>query len=188
MAVAGYSCQALPESHSHSSTGELFMTASTPILEPDPATPALRAASAEDLPAVERLLAGADLPVDGVAEIFATRASDFVVAEDPEHPGMLVAAAGLEICCDNALLRSVAVRRDWQSRGLGHELVRRIVCVAEARDVGALYLLTTTAEHYFPSFGFSKVDRASLPDEVKATEEFRSACPASATVMTLSLT
>ena len=159
------------------------MTASTPILEPDPATPALRAASAEDLPAVERLLAGADLPVDGVAEIFATRASDFVVAEDPEHPGMLVAAAGLEICCDNALLRSVAVRRDWQSRGLGHELVRRIVCVAEARDVGALYLLTTTAEHYFPRFGFTKIDRDTVPQEIRDTLEFRSACPESAVAM-----
>ncbi|HEY9479227.1 MAG TPA: arsenic resistance N-acetyltransferase ArsN2 [Gemmatimonadaceae bacterium] len=159
------------------------MTASTPILETDPATPALRAASAEDLPAVERLLAGADLPVDGVAEIFATRASDFVVAEDPEHPGMLVAAAGLEICGDNALLRSVAVRRDWQSRGLGHELVRRIVCVAEARDVGALYLLTTTAEHYFPRFGFTKIDRDAVPQEIRDTLEFRSACPESAVAM-----
>ena len=159
------------------------MTASTPIVKNDPAMPTLRAATTEDLPAVERLLAGAGLPVDGVAEIFASRASDFVVAEDPEHPGALVAVAGLELCCDKALLRSVAVRPEWRSRGLGHDLVRRIVCVAEARGVNALYLLTTTAEHYFPRFGFTEVDRDTVPQEIRDTLEFRSACPESAVAM-----
>jgi amino-acid N-acetyltransferase len=66
-------------------------------------------------------------------------------------------------------------------------LVERAVREAQSRGVEALYLLTTTAETYFPSFGFSKVAREAVPDEVKATEEFQSACPSSATVMTLSL-
>ena len=145
--------------------------------------PTLRAATTGDLIAVERLLADTGLPIDGIAGIFATHAADFVVAEDPELPGRVVAVAGLEVCCDKALLRSVAVRPEWRVRGLGRDLVRRMVCVAEARGVNALYLLTTTAEHYFPRFGFTRVDRDAVPQEIRDTLEFRSACPASAVAM-----
>jgi amino-acid N-acetyltransferase len=62
--------------------------------------------------------------------------------------------------------------------------VMRLIGDAEARGIHALYLLTTTAERYFPSFGFRTIDRGEVPDDVRATEEFTSACPASATVMT----
>lgn len=33
------------------------------------------------------------------------------------------------------------------------------------------------------SFGFRQIQRDEVPEEVQATAEFRSACPASATVM-----
>jgi amino-acid N-acetyltransferase len=145
--------------------------------------PVLRAATAADLPAVERLLADADLPTAGIAPLFATRAADFVVADDPRRDGELAAVAGLEVCCDDALLRSVAVRPEWREVGLGLQLVRRVVSDAEGRGLRALYLLTMTAEHYFPRFGFTRVDRSAVPADIRATEEFRSACPASATVM-----
>ena len=145
--------------------------------------PALRAATAADLAAVERLLAESRLPTAGIADLFATRAGDFVVADDPERAGELAAVAGLEVCCENALLRSVAVRPDWRARGLGHALVRHVVCAAEARGLDALYLLTTTAEHYFPRFGFDRVEREAVPAEIRETLEFRSACPASAVAM-----
>ena len=62
----------------------------------------------------------------------------------------VVAVAGVEVCCDDALLRSVAVQPDWRRHGLGHELVRRIVSHAEERGFRALYLLTMTAEHHVP--------------------------------------
>ena len=145
--------------------------------------PALRSAAPADLPAVERLLAATDLPAAGVADLFATRADDFVVADDPTAPGELAAVAGLEVCCETALLRSVAVRPAWRAQGLGEALVRRVVCRAEERGVRALYLLTMTAEHYFPRFGFGRVERGAVPAEIAATLEFRSACPASAVAM-----
>ena len=47
----------------------------------------------------------------------------------------------------------------------------------------ALYLLTTTAESYFPSFGFAPTSREAVPEDVRATAEFQGACPASAAVM-----
>ena len=161
-----------------------------PTLSPPPAppfsaapTPTLRTATPDDLPAVQRLLVDAGLPTAGVDALLATRAHDFVVADDPHAPGELAAVAGLEVCCDDALLRSVAVRPAWRRHGLGHALVRRVVCEAEARGLRALYLLTMTAEHYFPRFGFAPVERSAVPAEIAATLEFRSACPASAVAM-----
>lgn len=152
----------------------------TPTSSP---TPTFREARSADVGAVERLLTASDLPTAGVAELLATRPGDFVVAEDPSAPGELVAVAGLEVCCDNALLRSVAVAPAWRAHGLGRELVRRLVCVAEGRGLRALYLLTMTAEHYFPRFGFEQVARDAVPAEIAATLEFTSACPASAVAM-----
>jgi amino-acid N-acetyltransferase len=146
-------------------------------------TPVLRAATRGDLPAVLRLLADAALPTDDVAGLFAERAADFVVAEDPAVPGELVAVAGLEVCRDDALLRSVAVRPPWRGHGVGDALVRHLVRAAEARGLRALYLLTTTAEHYFPRFGFEHIARDAVPADIAGTLEFRSACPASAAVM-----
>jgi amino-acid N-acetyltransferase len=139
-------------------------------------TPTLRLATAADLVAVERLLSDADLPLVGVAESIQT----FVVAE---QRGEVVGVAGLEPCRVNGLLRSVAVAAAWQNRGLARELVTRVLAVAERRRLEAMYLLTTTAKHYFPRFGFTETTRESVPADVAATAEFRGACPASATVM-----
>jgi N-acetylglutamate synthase-like GNAT family acetyltransferase len=61
--------------------------------------------------------------------------------------------------------------------------VTRLIADAEARGFRALYLLTMTAEQYFPRFGFQPIDRDAVPAAVRATAEFREACPASATVM-----
>lgn len=139
-------------------------------------TAAIRAASQSDLPAVERLLKDSDLPLDGVRESLGT----FVVAESG---GDIVGVAGLECCTENALLRSVAVRPEWRSKGVGRALVTRAIADAEARGIHALYLLTTTAERYFPSFGFAEVDRNSVPADVRATKEFTTACPDTAVAM-----
>jgi len=138
--------------------------------------PQLRSAAPPDLAAVERLLTASSLPLEGVREALST----FVVAESG---GDIVGVAGLEVCCDNALLRSVAVQPEWRSHGLGRALVTRVLSDAEAQGLRALYLLTTTAERYFPSFGFRTISRDEVPADLRETAEFRGACPASATVM-----
>ena len=144
--------------------------------------PELRAATSADLPAIKRLLQASDLPTVGIDEA----SCNLIVAE---VDGDIVGVVGIETCCGQyGLLRSTAVADAWRGRRVGKLLVERAIAEAESRGFDALYLLTTTAEQYFPSFGLSKVERATLPDEVKATEEFRSACPASATVMSLCLT
>jgi len=138
-----------------------------------PATPA-------DLPAVEDLLTRSDLPLDGVRESLRS----FVVAE---RDGKLVGVAGLEKCGDDGLLRSAAVDPEWRGRGLGRSLVERVIFDAESSGLRALYLLTTTAEKYFPTFGFHETTRDSVPAGVQATAQFSHLCPSSATVMKLPL-
>jgi len=147
----------------------------------------IREATRGDLAAIERLLADAELPIAGVAEILTTRPEDFFVAEVGGDEPRIVGAGGVEVCCDNAVLRSVVVRPEWRSHGVGRDLVRRLVCHAESRGIHALYLLTMTAEHYFPRFGFERIERSAVPTEIAETVEFKSACPESATAMVKAL-
>lgn len=140
----------------------------------------IRVATNQDLPAIEQLLASNDLPLDGVADGLCR----FLVAESGER---IVGVIGMETRGRYGLLRSTAVATDWRNRGIARRLVERIIAEAEARDFRALYLLTTTAETYFPSLGFRKATRDAVPDPIRATSEFQDACPASATVMCLTL-
>lgn len=143
----------------------------------------LRSATTRDLAEIERLLISSGLPTAGIADSFCT----FVVAESVDDQ-RIVGVAGLEECGgEYALLRSTAVDPEWRGTGLGRRLVEHVIAEAESRGTKALYLLTTTAERYFPSFGFVKTKREVVPDEVKQSVEFREACPASATVMELEL-
>ena len=58
---------------------------------------------------------------------------------------------------------------------------------AAAQACGAhdLVLLTSTADGWFPRFGFERISRDAAPASLHASEEFRGACPASAVVMRL---
>jgi N-acetylglutamate synthase and related acetyltransferases len=146
----------------------------------DTASVVVRIATEADLPAIEQLLVSSHLPVDGVRAAL----SGFLVADAGGH---VVGVVGMEACGSYGLLRSTAVAPEWRGRGIARRLVERVIDEAESRGVRAVYLLTTTAETYFPSFGFRATTRNTVPDEVRATDEFRGACPESATVMSLSL-
>ena len=137
----------------------------------------IRRARNSDLPAVESLLSASDLPTDGVRDNF----SGFVVADDN---GAIAGAIGLENYGSVALLRSAVVAPDHRGTGVGRKLVEQLLERAEEAGVDELYLLTTTAEKYFPRFGFKRTSRATVPDAVKASAEFRGACPDTAVVMT----
>ena len=126
--------------------------------------------------AVEELLTKTNLPVEGVKKTI----DSFVVAE---NKGKVVGVAGVERCGDFGLLRSVAVDPAVRGRGVGAAMTEWLIADSEASGLHALYLLTTTAEDYFPSFGFEKTARDTVPAEIKQSSEFRDICPSSATVM-----
>ena len=136
----------------------------------------LRNAEPGDLPAVVSLLEQARLPTAGVAEAL----PHFLVAESGDR---VVGVAGLELYDRSALLRSVAVDPSWRGTGVGRVLVERALETTKAHGIPDVFLLTTTAEHYFPRFGFVCVNRDAVAEDVKASPEFQGACPASAIVM-----
>jgi len=133
-------------------------------------------AQPDDAPAVLRLLERNHLPLEGLTDWITTT----LVAREN---GQIIGSAALEMYPDGALLRSVAVAPEAQRQGVGHELTAAAIRLADTLNAPALYLLTTTAEQFFPKFGFERIARADVPATVQASIEFTSACPSTATVM-----
>ena len=106
-----------------------------------------------------------------------------VAASWPYAGGTEVDVTAYRLYRDGALLRSVAVDERFRGRGLGGELMQAAIELAERLDVTTLFLLTTTAERFFPKHGFAVIDREQVPPSVRTSIEFTSACPASAVVM-----
>jgi amino-acid N-acetyltransferase len=91
--------------------------------------------------------------------------------------------AGLERYGTSALLRSVAVSATQRGRKVAQRLVDRLLEEARGDQIFDVYLRTTTAQDYFPKFGFAPVDVAEVPAAVRESVEFKGACPASAVTM-----
>jgi amino-acid N-acetyltransferase len=138
-------------------------------------TPITRATPA-DSAAILSLLERAGLPTVGLLEHLA---STFVARRGEK----IVGTVALELYSEGALLRSVAVDQNERGTGLGKRLSECALAHARMAGVPEVYLLTTTAEDFFPKFGFERIDRADVPAAVQRSVEFTSACPASAVVM-----
>ena len=136
----------------------------------------IRGASQPDLGTVQSLLASLKLPTDGVPDWIEL----FWLAESG---GQVVGVAGIEMYRDGALLRSVAVDPSWRNKGIARLLTDRALEAARAAGADSVFLLTTTAEDYFPHLGFVTVTRDTVPPGVQQSVEFRGACPDTAVVM-----
>ena len=138
-------------------------------------------ATSQDLAEIEALLAANRLPVDGVKDWIGSA----LVARAGSRT---IGCAALEVYTSGVLLRSVAVASAWRGRGVGIQLTEAGLELARSRRAEAAYLLTTTASGFFPRFGFEPIERADVPNDVKQSIEFTSACPSNALVMRMDLT
>ena len=84
-------------------------------------------------------------------------------------------------------MRSVAVAARSRGQRVGEQLTRTALSLARDERAPAAFLLTNTAAQYFPRFGFEPINRADVPDDVRQSVEFVSACCASAVVMRVKL-
>lgn len=141
----------------------------------------LRPARPDDIGGVRELLGAEKLPLDGLDEQFGP---GYVLATDRQE---IVGAMGIERYGAYGLLRSAVTRKDWRGRGLGQALTDERIAWAKGQQMKALYLLTTTAADFFSRFGFERVERPLVPEEIRRSREFASACPESAVVMVRSL-
>lgn len=141
----------------------------------------IRSARVEDLDSLRALLQAADLPQAGLEDQFE---SGFFVAH---AGGKLVGGAGVERYGSDGLLRSLVVDPGFRDGGIGAALVERCLTHARVSGLTAVYLLTLTAGHYFPRFGFVAAQRDEAPAPVRASIEFTQTCPSTATCMMLAL-
>lgn len=140
----------------------------------------IRQAETRDLEAVQGLLRQVGLPTEGVAGHF----RHFSVAE---FNGKIVGCVGLEPYGRAVLLRSLAVTREFQNRGLGSRLAEHSLHQAANLGLNDVFLLTTTAEGFFRRFGFTKIARENAPEQIRQSVEFRLNCCETAVCMQLHL-
>jgi len=88
---------------------------------------------------------------------------DFVVAEEKDA---IVGACALHVLWDDlAEVRSLAVKKEFQKKGIGRKMVRS--CVQEARDLGIKRVFVLTYQpSFFKKLKFKDTDKASLPQKI----------------------
>jgi amino-acid N-acetyltransferase len=136
----------------------------------------VRPATARDLEPAAALLAAEGLPLEG----FLDHWKNALVAT---RDGDVVGVVELEVYGAVALLRSLVVAPAERGARLGERLTADALALARETGARDVYLLTQTAEKFFPRFGFAAEDRAGAPESLRQSLEFRSCCPASAVMM-----
>lgn len=131
-------------------------------------------------PADEELVTSLLKEADLLTEDLPAGLPDFLLAR---QEGALVGVAGMELYREVGLLRSIAISPDHQGKGIARKLVEQLLANADKQEVKAVYLITTTADHYFDRYGFELVNREQVPDTIQQTRQFSGLCPTSAVVM-----
>ena len=133
-----------------------------------------------DLEGIKDLLTISDLTLAGIEE------TEFWIVRG-EEAAMPKACMGLETHSQDGLLRSVAVKKQYQKSGIGSGLVLHMMRVAKERKLQNLYLLTTTARDFFLRFGFFPINRVGVEKEaISKSREFE-ACSETSTLMKLQI-
>lgn len=88
---------------------------------------------------------------------------DFIVCEEN---GKIQGVCALHVLWEDlAEIRSLAVKQDYQKKGIGNRLVKR--CLSEAKSLGIQKVFVLT---YNPAFfrkrGFLDIDKSSLPQKI----------------------
>jgi protein-tyrosine-phosphatase/N-acetylglutamate synthase-like GNAT family acetyltransferase len=134
-------------------------------------------AAAKDLERIRALLDSQGLPSSDIDQ--ASLKSFLVLRDDTQISGLV----GLDLLGSIAMLRSLVVRPEWRSAGLGAQLVTAAEAEAVKQGVATLYLLTTDADRYFAAKGYRTLERTDAPPEIKLHPQFRSLCPSTSIFM-----
>jgi amino-acid N-acetyltransferase len=137
----------------------------------------IEAARRSDLAGIRWLLEYEQLPANDLDESSLER---FLVCRDEKG---VVAAVGLEIFGQAALLRSLVVDPEMRGRGVGVQLTEAAEALAHHSGVESIYLLTTTAEEFFRARGYRILARSEAPEAIQSTTQFSALCPSTAILM-----
>jgi amino-acid N-acetyltransferase len=83
-----------------------------------------------------------------------------------EDKGQVIGACALHILWDDlAEIRSLAVSRELQGRGIGKQLLK--TCLKEAKQLGIKRVFALTYQpEFFRKIGFADIDKSKLPQKI----------------------
>ncbi|MCG8563479.1 MAG: N-acetyltransferase [Desulfobacterales bacterium] len=128
----------------------------------------IRKAVLDDVPAIHALLQyynkKGELLARPLSKLY-DHLRDFWVYQDPET-GKVAGSCALQFCWeDMAEIRSLAVDPDFTGKGIGTQLTERTIEEARFFKIKDLFTLTYRPT-FFQKFGFSEIDKNSLPIKV----------------------
>ena len=129
----------------------------------------IRKAKISDVRSIHALLAyfadqGLLLP-RSLSEIY-DHLRDYTVMQTPDDN--IVGVVALNICWEDlAEVKSLAVREDYQAKGMGRRLVEHCLSDAVVLGISRVFTLTYQSE-FFEKLGFELVDKSSLPQKIWA--------------------
>jgi amino-acid N-acetyltransferase len=129
----------------------------------------IRKAKISDVRSIHALLAhfadqGLLLP-RSLSEIY-DHLRDYTVMRTPDDN--IVGVVALNICWEDlAEVKSLAVREDYQTKGMGRRLVEHCLSDAVVLGISRVFTLTYQSE-FFEKLGFELVDKSSLPQKIWA--------------------
>ena len=150
-------------------------------MESDTSQIIIRETITNDLITIKSLLKSSFLPFVDVDK----HLLNFLVLE---VGGNIIGTIGAELYGDAALLRSLAVNKDYQNKGFGQALYNELISKIKKMNINNIYLLTETAEGFFHKLGFQKIARELVPNSIKQTYEYSTLCSESAVCMVKKLT
>ncbi|HOE71710.1 MAG TPA: N-acetyltransferase [Deltaproteobacteria bacterium] len=97
-----------------------------------------------------------------------TGVRDFWIATDDRDQREIIGCCALQVSwMDLAEIRTLAVKKEHQSGGIGRELVE--ACISEAADLHLKTLFTLTyVPDFFKKMGFHEIDKTTLPNKIWA--------------------
>ena len=127
----------------------------------------IRTARMEDVKNIHTLInsfAGDGLLLNRSISSLYDKLRDFRVYTDADNN--LLGVCALQITWDNlAEVRSLAVKKEFQGKGIGAELVRN--CLDEAEKYGIERIFTLTYQPgFFQKLGFKQIDKKELPHKI----------------------
>lgn len=137
----------------------------------------IETARRSDLAGIRWLLEYAQLPAGDLDE---SSLQGFLVCRDELG---VVAAVGLDVFGQVALLRSLVVDSELRGQGLGGQLTAAAEVLARQSGVESIYLLTTTADEFFRAHGYRFLARSEAPPAIQRTTQFSALCPFTAVLM-----
>ena len=136
----------------------------------------IRQAKKSDLNGIKSLLESVSLPSADIDN----HISNFLLLE---CDGNIAGTVGMEMYGETALLRSLAIQKEFQKKGYGRKLCNKLLSDAGIFNVKNVYLLTETAKDFFSREGFQIISREAVPEEIKRTYEYTTLCPSDSTCM-----